>query len=118
MLTWRDDYVRTAEIDTKNLELCAKAHGGDRYAQELMGKGYRWGEAGFEQNHTLAFMWYSLSAANGNFSARWVIEYNHGFTQSLLHLADEPEANRLLAEWKPNPKSCENEFGSNFVGSP
>ena len=82
---------------------CLAAHQGDRKAQYVVGGYYRSGLAPIEADIVEAYKWYGLSALNGS-------EVHVGarnFAAKKMTHSQLTQAERLVAEWKPNPAECE-----------
>lgn len=82
---------------------CLAAHQGDHSAQNHVGHYYRVGSKPVTKNLVQAYKWYSLAAGNGNERAAELREQ----ISAQMTPAQISEAERLSAEWKPNPTECE-----------
>ena len=85
--------------------LCRSAHGGHALAQVATGLIYSWGMDGKVTDPVLAYLWYSLAAINGHRS----INSERDALAKTMTPTQIAEAERLAAEWKPDPASCEAE---------
>jgi len=82
---------------------CLAAHQGNYLAQNHLGHYYRTGSIPVGKDLVQAFKWLSLSARNGNeHTARWLLSVSKQMTAM-----EVAEAERLVAEWEPNPEECE-----------
>ena len=82
---------------------CLAAHQGVRKAQYVVGGYYRSGLAPIETDIVEAYKWYSLSALNGS----EVHAAARNFAAKKMTHSQLTEAERLVAEWGPNPAMCE-----------
>lgn len=82
---------------------CLAAHFGYPKARNSMGIYYRWGAAPVTKDLTKSYLWFSLAEKEGVTSA---ISYRDE-VESEMTPAQIAEAERLVAEWEPNPAECE-----------
>jgi hypothetical protein len=82
-------------------ELCIAAHQGDVEAQFTLGNNYKSGLSGTTPDAARAYLWYSLA---GDFKDAGQLKDSEASTMNFSQLA---EAERLLANWRPNPDECE-----------
>jgi TPR repeat protein len=80
--------------------LSETSHGKARWKMGLI---YRAGYLGLEQNLVLAYVWQTLSFEAGYATAE---QYRNRLSQEMTP-AQIAEAERLVAEWEPNPAECE-----------
>ena len=82
---------------------CRIAHQGHGGASSKIGLMYRWGHEPYPEDQVQAYKWYSIAAREGHSpsasSLAW-IERNMTPDEVL-------KAERLAAEWKPNPDECD-----------
>jgi len=82
---------------------CLAAHQGDRRAQYTVGGYYRSGLAPIEMDIVEAYKWYGLSALNGSD----VHGAARDFAAKKMTPSQRADAERLVADWEPNPAECE-----------
>jgi len=82
-------------------ELCLAAHQGDAEAQYTLGNNYKFGQSGTSPDAARAYLWYSLA---GDF--RDAIQFKET-EASAMNFSQRAEAERLVANWRPNPNHCE-----------
>jgi hypothetical protein len=82
---------------------CLAAHQNDHAAQNHVGHYYRVGSRPVQQDLVEAHKWYSLAMTNGNNRAAALL---HDISEQMTP-AQIAEAERLVAEWQPNPAECE-----------
>lgn len=82
---------------------CFAAHQSHPGAQHKVGEFYRLGRPPVSQSYSQAYMWYTLSAEQGNTAAQTALRP----ISRVLSPAQIGEAERLVAEWEPNPAECE-----------
>jgi hypothetical protein len=82
-------------------ELCIAAHQGDAEAQYTLGNNYKFGLSGTTPDAARAYLWYSLA---GDF--RDAIQFKET-EASAMNFSQLAEAERLVANWRPNPDDCE-----------
>ncbi len=100
--------------------LCLAAHNENPEAQYKVGGFYENGRDPVRQDMVLAHIWYSLARANGfeesgtNYKKTdtgWACCFPNKLRQEVvaekLSPAEIVEAERLVAEWQPNPAECE-----------
>lgn len=80
---------------------CLAAHQGYAKAQKSLADYYRWGRTPVSSDLVRAYIWYSL--AGGTFAA----DLSKDRIASEMTPAQVAEAERLVAEWEPNPAECE-----------
>ncbi len=89
--------------------MCLSAHQGDHDAQYVLGNYYRQGSNLVLQDPIEAHKWLSLAAKDGDaFTRRY-----RDFVARQLTPEQIAQAERLLAEWEPNPAECET-IGAQF----
>ena len=93
----------SGSVEEESKWLCRSAHGGHALAQVATGLTYSWGKDGKVTDPVLAYLWYSLAAGNGHRS----IKSERDALAETMTPAQVTEAERLVAEWKPNPAKCE-----------
>ena len=98
-------FARIGQIGERFRWLCIAANQNHSKAQSALGDGFRDGSFSKDQtpDHPRAYMWYVLSAANGNrYATIWrdILAAKMGPNE----LAD---GERLMAEWKPAPEKCD-----------
>ncbi len=82
---------------------CLAAHQGDHAAQNHVGHYFRVGFTNVQQDLVEAYKWYGLAIGNGNERAT---ELRHSISGQMT--PDQiAEAERLLANWRPNPDECD-----------
>ncbi len=82
---------------------CLAAHQGDSDSQNWIAGYYRYGLDPIQLNLVAAYKWYSLAAKDGDATT---ISLRDVFSRQLT--PDQiAEAERLVAEWEPNPAECE-----------
>jgi hypothetical protein len=82
---------------------CLAAQRGHATARWKMAHSYRSDYLGLEQDLVLAYVWYTLSFEAGVTIAE---QYRDRLSQEMI--PDQiAEAERLVAEWEPNPAECE-----------
>jgi TPR repeat protein len=77
--------------------LCLAAHGGNAEAQHRLGKHYRHGGGGVNADAVTAYLWLSLAES----------PHERAIVANSMTPDQITEAERLLAEWEPNPAECE-----------
>ncbi len=82
-------------------ELCIAAHQGDAEAQYTLGNNYKFGLPGTSPDAARAYLWYSLA---GDFRDAIQVKETEASAMNFSQLA---EAERLVANWRPNPNDCE-----------
>jgi TPR repeat protein len=82
---------------------CLAAHQGDDAAQSHVGHYYRVGSAPIQKELSEAYKWYSLAANNGDSRAGELLKK----VSKQMTPGQVAEAERLVAEWEPNPAECE-----------
>jgi TPR repeat protein len=82
---------------------CLAAHQNHPSAQYKVGEFYRLGRTPVSQSYLQAYMWYTLGAEQGNTAAQGALRP----ISRILSPAQIAEAERLVAEWEPNPAQCE-----------
>ena len=80
---------------------CLAAHQGFAEARLLLGKHYKRGFDPISQDSVRAYLWFSLVGDMKN-----AVRYKDQ-QASVMTAAQLAEAERLVAEWKPNPAVCE-----------
>jgi hypothetical protein len=83
--------------------MCLSAHQGDQNAQYVLGKYYRQGSNLVLQDPIEAYKWLSLAAKDGDATTKRLRDV---FARQLTP-EQIAEAERLVAEWEPNPAECE-----------
>jgi TPR repeat protein len=83
--------------------LCLSAQGGYPKGQAQMGQYYHYGLSGKPKDPVRAFMWYSLAEMSGDTA----IYRLKDLILSEMTQDQIAEAERLAAEWTPNPAECE-----------
>ena len=83
--------------------VCLAAQNGHPQAQVDMGRRSWYGIQDYDVNHVRGFMWFSLSARSGHVRG----ENEVAERKPLLTAQELSEAERLVAEWEPNPAECE-----------
>jgi len=83
--------------------ICLAAHGGYGEARWRLGLGYRVDYVGPEQSLVLAYVWYALSSEAGYAKAKRYMDR----LSADMSPAQIAEAERLVAEWEPNPAECD-----------
>jgi len=94
----------TAPKDQRQKWLCLAAHGGNAKAQDLMMYSYRYGLPPLKEGEVQALKWEMLAKASGYTNPTILKE-----TKPTMRPEQIAEAERLVAEWKPNPAECERE---------
>ncbi len=83
--------------------LCRAAHSGHPDAQFRLGSFYRYSYGGLDQGLVQAYKWYQLASdKNGGTASKELEVMSLNMTP-----AEITEAERLVAEWEPNPAECE-----------
>ncbi len=82
-------------------ELCLAAHQGDAEAQYTLGNNHKFGLSGTTPDAARAYLWYSLA---GDFKNAGQLKETEASAMNFSQLA---EAERLVANWRPNPNDCE-----------
>jgi hypothetical protein len=82
-------------------ELCLAAHQGDAEAQYTLGNNYKSGQSGTTPDAARAYLWYTLA---GDFRDAGQLKETEASAMNFSQLA---EAERLVANWRPNPDECE-----------
>jgi hypothetical protein len=112
---WGEEKFRELEFK----QACLAANQSNAEAQYRMGDYYRTGFRLLNKNPVRAFLWYSLAQANGfeaerNRNIRTATGWKCCFSETPFEMVAEEmipdqlaEAERLVAEWKPNPAECE-----------
>ena len=99
----RYDRCRFARPSTAYMWVCIAANRDHAEAQERLGKMYRWGYEVVEENPVEAYKWSKLAAKNRNgYGAKTIASVEPKLTPEQI-----AEANRLVAEFKPDPADCE-----------
>jgi hypothetical protein len=93
-----------APKDQRQKWLCLAAHGGNAKAQDLMMYSYRYGLPPLKEGEVQALKWEMLAKASGYTNPTILKE-----TKPTMRPEQIAEAERLVAEWKPNPAECEGE---------
>ncbi len=83
--------------------MCLSAHQGDQNAQYVLGNYYRQGSNLVLQDPIEAYKWLSLAAKDGDATTKRLRDV---FARQLTP-EQIAEAERLVAEWEPNPAECE-----------
>ena len=99
--------------------LCLAAHQGHPRAQHKIGRFYQQGDPPAEEDLVRAYLWYKLAEKNGfqkeavtyvRSNGAWKYQQfnNHGeWVRAFMTATQTSEAERLVAEWEPNPAECE-----------
>jgi hypothetical protein len=91
--------------------LCRAAHSGDGRARYYVADYYRYGYGDFSVNQVQAYKWLSLAEESGigtGFKATFAGFLSPGqIIAGQMTPAQVAEAERLVAEWQPNPTECE-----------
>ncbi len=82
-------------------ELCLAAHQGDAEAQYTLGNNHKFGLSGTTPDAARAYLWYSLA---GDFRDAGDLKETEA---SAMNFSQRAEAERLVANWRPNPNHCE-----------
>ncbi len=77
--------------------------------QFSIGRSYHQGDETTERDPILAYMWFALSEASSDRLLRSAYREALAKSMSPTQIA---EAERLVAEWKPDPRACEVETAS------
>jgi hypothetical protein len=85
------------------LSNCLAAHLGHPPARSTVGKYFRWGFQPVSKDLTTAYVWYILAEQDGVPEAA----YMQHLIKPEMTPAQIAEAERLAAEWQPNPAECE-----------
>ena len=88
---------------------CYAANQGYPEAQFSIGRSYQYGDETTERDPILAHMWLALAEASTVRSVRSA--YSEALVKSMSP-TQIAEAERLVAEWKPDPSACEVEAAS------
>jgi len=97
------EYASEVEFSERWRWYCAAAQRGLAKARWQMGLMYRAGYLGLEQDLVLAYVWYTLALEDGYDIAEG---YRNRLSKEMTP-AQIAEADRLVAEWEPNPAECE-----------
>ena len=81
---------------------CLAGHTGDNEIRRQLGMRYRDSSA-TTRDLIQAYKWFSLAAIAGDKSAKWSRDH----LSPQMDPAQLAEAERLVAEWEPNPAECE-----------
>ncbi len=84
---------------------CLAVNQGHADAQFSLGVRKEFGFESYERDYAEAYMWYSLALSQGN---EWAAENRHRLANKMTP-EQMAEAERLVAEWTPNPAECEAE---------
>jgi hypothetical protein len=82
---------------------CLAAHQGASDSQYVIAGYYKFGLSSIQSDIVAAYKWYSLASMNGSESASNYL----GFVAHQMTPDQLAEAERLVAEWEPNPAECE-----------
>jgi hypothetical protein len=82
---------------------CLAAHQGASDSQYVIAGYYKFGFPPIQSDIVAAYKWYGLASMNGSESASNYL----GFVALQMKRAEIAEAERLVAEWEPNPAECE-----------
>ena len=82
---------------------CLAAHSGFAGAQLSLGVRYKYGYGGVQSDAELSYLWSALAAKNGTASATDFVDR----LRANMSPDQIAEAERQVAEWKPNPEECE-----------
>ncbi len=82
--------------------MCLAGHTGDNEMRRQLGMRYR-DSSPATQDLIQAYKWFSLAAIAGDKSAKWSRDH----LSPQMDPAQLAEAERLVAEWEPNPAECE-----------
>ncbi len=88
---------------------CLAAHGGQAEAQFSLGGRYEYGDGEIQPDTALSYLWHSLAARNGKTIATRAVDR----LRADMSPTQITEAERLVAEWEPNPAECET-IGAQF----
>jgi TPR repeat protein len=81
---------------------CLSAHEGFGEAQHEVGRYYGWGIEPVQRDQVEGYKWLSLAEASGEKSAMQIDALAKSMTPDQI-----AEAERLVAEWEPDPAECE-----------
>ncbi len=82
---------------------CLAANQGHPKAQYELGNYYRWGTEPISKDLTTTYVWFSIAGSHG-------LSWAHGPRDDVakeMTPSQITEAERLVAEWEPNPAECE-----------
>jgi hypothetical protein len=80
---------------------CVSAHHGHDKARYALGNYYRWGRGLISPEPVRAYLWYTLAG-----DTKKSLQFKEQVASEMTH--DQiAEAERLVAEWQPNPAECE-----------
>lgn len=82
---------------------CLAARQGHAMARFELGRYHQYGLVQFEDNYERAYFWYTLAIEADHASAEY---YRTEFSREMT-LTQIADAERLVAEWEPNPEECE-----------
>ncbi len=102
-------YSYQGEVEETARWRCFAAHQGHPEAQFGIGRSYQYGDETTERDPILAHMWLALAEASTVRSVRSA--YSEALVKSMSP-TQIAEAERLVAEWKPDPSACEVEAAS------
>jgi hypothetical protein len=87
---------------------CLAAHQGNNDAQYSLARDYAWGFSLLQQDMVEAYKWSSLAAVDGSPGTSGYLAKNlHDSVARKMSSDQIAEAERLVAEWVPNPWECE-----------
>ena len=102
---WNNSYGNAGFVRWR----CYAANQGHPEAQFSVGGSYQYGDETTERDPILAHMWLALAEASTVRSVRSA--YSEALVKSMSP-TQIAEAERLVAEWKPDPSACEVEAAS------